>query len=123
MDVRDAMKAGKRTVVVPTGGVEPNGPWLALGKHNYVLQSNCDAIARKLGNALGAPIVKFVPEGAREQGQERRDRTINRRPATSRHAAGLSKPQAPSPGCVSTGSAPACTGRRPARRCSPPGPS
>jgi creatinine amidohydrolase/Fe(II)-dependent formamide hydrolase-like protein len=63
MDVRDAMKAGKRTVIVPTGGVEPNGPWLALGKHNYVLQSNCDAIARKLGNALCAPIVKFVPEG------------------------------------------------------------
>jgi len=63
MDVRDAMKAGKRTVIVPTGGVEPNGPWLALGKHNYVLQSNCAAIARKLGNALCAPIVKFVPEG------------------------------------------------------------
>jgi creatinine amidohydrolase/Fe(II)-dependent formamide hydrolase-like protein len=63
MDVRDAMKAGKRSVIVPTGGVEPNGPWLALGKHNYVLQSNCDAIARKLGNALCAPIVKFVPEG------------------------------------------------------------
>ena len=63
MDVRDAMKAGKRTVIVATGGVEPNGPWLALGKHNYVLQSNCAAIARKLGNALCAPIVKFVPEG------------------------------------------------------------
>jgi creatinine amidohydrolase/Fe(II)-dependent formamide hydrolase-like protein len=63
MDVRDAMKAGKRTIIVPTGGVEPNGPWLALGKHNYVLQSNCDAVARKLGNALCAPIVKFVPEG------------------------------------------------------------
>jgi creatinine amidohydrolase len=63
MDVRDAMKAGKRTVIVATGGIEPNGPWLALGKHNYVLQSNCEAIARKLGNALCAPIVKFVPEG------------------------------------------------------------
>jgi creatinine amidohydrolase len=63
MDVRDAMKAGKRIVIVPTGGVEPNGPWLALGKHNYVLQSNCETIARKLGNALCAPIVKFVPEG------------------------------------------------------------
>jgi len=63
MDVRDAMKAGKRTVIIATGGIEPNGPWLALGKHNYVLQSNCEAIARKLGNALCAPIVKFVPEG------------------------------------------------------------
>jgi creatinine amidohydrolase len=66
MDVRDALKAGKTTVIIPTGGVEPNGPWLATGKHNYVLQANCDAIARKMGNALCAPIVKFVPEGSIE---------------------------------------------------------
>ena len=64
MDVRDAMAAGKTTVIVPTGGFEPNGPWLALGKHNYVLQANCEAIARKLGNALCAPVIKLVPEGA-----------------------------------------------------------
>ena len=63
MDVRDAMAAGKTTVIVPTGGIEPNGPWLALGKHNYVLRANCDAIARALGNALCAPILPFVPEG------------------------------------------------------------
>ncbi len=63
MDVRDAMKAGKTSVIISTGGIEPNGPWLALGKHNYVLTANCDAIARKLGNALCAPIVKLVPEG------------------------------------------------------------
>ena len=66
MDVRDAMKAGKTTVIVSTGGIEPNGPWLALGKHNYVLKANCNAIARKLGNALCAPIVPFVPEGNHE---------------------------------------------------------
>jgi creatinine amidohydrolase/Fe(II)-dependent formamide hydrolase-like protein len=64
MDVRDAMAAGKTTVIIPTGGFEPNGPWLALGKHNYVLQANCEAIARKLGNALCAPVIKLVPEGA-----------------------------------------------------------
>jgi creatinine amidohydrolase/Fe(II)-dependent formamide hydrolase-like protein len=63
MDVRDALKAGKTTVIIATGGLEPNGPWLATGKHNYVLQTNCEAIARKLGNALCAPIIKFVPEG------------------------------------------------------------
>jgi len=60
------MKAGKTTAIIPTGGIEPNGPWLALGKHNYVLRSNCDAIARKLGNALCAPIISLVPEGGIE---------------------------------------------------------
>src|SRR5262245_44011289 len=63
MEVRDAMKAGKTTVIVPTGGVEQNGPYLATGKHNYVLKATCEAIARKLDNALVAPIVAFVPEG------------------------------------------------------------
>lgn len=63
MDVRDAMAAGKKTIIIPTGGVEPNGPWIALGKHNYVLRATCDAIARKLANALCAPILAFAPEG------------------------------------------------------------
>ena len=63
MDVRDAMRAGKTTAIIATGGIEPNGPWLVTGKHNYVNQSNCEAIARKLGNALCAPLVKFTPEG------------------------------------------------------------
>ena len=66
MDVRDAVKGGKTTVIIATGGMEPNGPWLATGKHNYVLRANCDAIARKLGDALCAPIVPFVPEGGHE---------------------------------------------------------
>ena len=63
MEVRDAMRAGKDTVIVATGGVEQNGPYLAAGKHNVVLRATADAIARKLGNALVAPIVGFVPEG------------------------------------------------------------
>lgn len=63
MDVRDAMKLGKKTIIIGTGGIEPNGPWLALGKHNYVLRANCEATARLLGDALCAPIVPFVPEG------------------------------------------------------------
>lgn len=63
MEVRDAMKVGKDTVIVPTGGVEQNGPYLVTGKHNYVLKATAEAIARKLGNALVAPTVPFVPEG------------------------------------------------------------
>ncbi len=63
MEVRDAMKAGKDTVIVATGGIEQNGPYLVAGKHQVVLRATTDAIARKLGNALVAPIVGFVPEG------------------------------------------------------------
>jgi len=63
MEVRDALKAGKTTVIVATGGVEQNGPYLATGKHNYVLQAMTEAIARKLANALVSPIIKLVPEG------------------------------------------------------------
>ncbi len=61
MDVRDAMKAGKTTVIVATGGIEPNGPWIRLGKHNWILTKNCEALARKI-DALCAPIVKFSRE-------------------------------------------------------------
>ena len=63
MEVRDAVAAGKTTVIVGTGGVEQNGPYVAGGKHNYVLQAVLPYIARSIGNTLIAPIVKFVPEG------------------------------------------------------------
>jgi creatinine amidohydrolase len=86
MDVRDAIQAGKTTVIIPTGGVEPNGPWLVTGKHNYVLQVNCDAIARRMGDALCAPIIKLVPEGAIEpaSGHMRSPGTISVRQETFR---------------------------------------
>ena len=63
MEVRDALADGMTTVIVGTGGVEQNGPYVAAGKHNFVLSATTEAIARELGNALVAPIVKFVPEG------------------------------------------------------------
>ncbi len=84
MDVRDALAGGSTTAIIPTGGVEPNGPWLATGKHNYVLEANCEAIARELGNALCAPVVKWVPEGALEpaSGHMRSPGTISVRQET-----------------------------------------
>jgi creatinine amidohydrolase/Fe(II)-dependent formamide hydrolase-like protein len=63
MEVRDAIRGGKTTAIIPTGGIEQNGPYTATGKHNFVLQATAEAIARRLGDALVAPIVKFVPEG------------------------------------------------------------
>ena len=67
MEVRDAIVAGKTTAIISTGGIEQNGPYVATGKHNYILQSACEWIARDLGNALCAPILKFVPEGNIEE--------------------------------------------------------
>lgn len=63
LEVRDGIRAGRTTIIVPTGGMEQNGPYLVTGKHNYVNRAGCEAIARKLGNALCAPNVPFVPEG------------------------------------------------------------
>jgi creatinine amidohydrolase len=66
MEIRDAVRAGTTTIIVGTGGVEQNGPYVAGGKHNYVLQTVLPLIAKAIGGALLAPIVKFVPEGSIE---------------------------------------------------------
>ena len=62
-ETRDAMKAGKTTVIVPTGGTEKNGYHMVLGKHNFVVTHNANLMARRLGNALVAPTIQYVPEG------------------------------------------------------------
>ena len=63
MEVRDRIAAGYTTAIIPTGGIEENGPYLATGKHNVIMRSLCPAIAADLGNALCAPVVAFVPQG------------------------------------------------------------
>jgi len=86
MEVRDALAEGKTTAIIPTGGIEDNGPYLATGKHNYVLQTACEEIARRLGDALCAPIVKLVPEGRIDEpsGHMRFPGTISLREETFR---------------------------------------
>lgn len=63
LEIRDALAEGRRTAIVSTGGIEQNGPYVAMGKHNYVLEGMCERIARSLGDALCTPIIKLVPEG------------------------------------------------------------
>jgi creatinine amidohydrolase/Fe(II)-dependent formamide hydrolase-like protein len=63
MEVRDAIAAGKTTIIIPTGGTEQNGPHIVLGKHNYLVKYKAGEIARHLGNALVAPVMAYVPEG------------------------------------------------------------
>lgn len=62
-EVRDALKAGKTTILFPTGGTEQNGPHMVLGKHNFIIKYSAEQIARRLGNALVAPVLAYVPEG------------------------------------------------------------
>lgn len=85
MEIRDLVQAGTTTIVIGTGGVEQNGPYVAGGKHNFVLQTVMPYIARAIGNTLLAPIVKFVPEGRIEPttaGHMRYAGTISLEPAT-----------------------------------------
>ena len=63
-EVSAALRSGKTTIIVPIGGTEQNGPHIALGKHNVRVKILAEKIARQLGNALVAPVVAYVPEGA-----------------------------------------------------------
>ena len=62
-EVRDAVRAGKTTIIIPAGGTEQNGPHMALGKHNARVKALSQDIARQLGDALVAPVIAYVPEG------------------------------------------------------------
>jgi len=62
-ETRDLVAAGKTTIIIPTGGTEQNGPHMAIGKHNVRVAANAEDIARRLGNALVAPVVAYTPEG------------------------------------------------------------
>ena len=63
VEVRSAVQAGYTTVIVPTGGIEQNGPQMILGKHDYIVSAAATRIAAELGHTLVAPVVSFVPQG------------------------------------------------------------
>ena len=62
-ELRDAMASGTTTVIIPIGGTEQSGPYMALGKHNARVKYLSDRIAQGSGNAVVAPVVAYVPEG------------------------------------------------------------
>lgn len=62
-EVRDGLRAGTTTVIIPVGGTEQNGPHMALGKHNVRAAALSASIAAKLGHTLVAPVLAYVPEG------------------------------------------------------------
>jgi creatinine amidohydrolase len=65
-ELRDAVRQGATTAIVPIGGTEQSGPALALGKHNVRVRILCGRIAQELGNTVVAPVIAYVPEGSIE---------------------------------------------------------
>ena len=61
MEVRDAIATGKTTVIIPTGSIEQNGPYSVNGKSEFIIGSDAEQIAKRLGNALVAPVVWMAP--------------------------------------------------------------
>ena len=61
LEIRDSLKAGKTTALILAGGMEENGPYLSMAKHNNVMRAMGESIARRLGNALCAPILTMEP--------------------------------------------------------------
>lgn len=64
VELRDEVQAGKTIAIVPIGGTEQNGPFMALGKHNVRVSVLARRIAERLGNAIVAPVIAYVPEGS-----------------------------------------------------------
>jgi creatinine amidohydrolase len=63
-ELQARIAAGTTTILVPIGGTEQNGPHMVLGKHNVRAHVLADEIAQRLGNAVVAPVIAYVPEGS-----------------------------------------------------------
>jgi creatinine amidohydrolase/Fe(II)-dependent formamide hydrolase-like protein len=64
-EIHDAIhKKGKTTVLIYNGGTEQRGPQAVLGGHTFMARRTAEAIARRLGNALVAPVLPFSPAGS-----------------------------------------------------------
>ncbi len=66
LEVRAALQAGYKTVLVPTGGIEQNGAHMILGKHDYIVGWAAHRVALGAGKTLVAPVISYVPEGSFE---------------------------------------------------------
>ena len=63
LEIAERVRAGTTTALVPIGGTEQNGAHMAVGKHNARVKVLAERIATRLGNALVAPVLAYVPEG------------------------------------------------------------
>ncbi len=63
-ELHDRVNNGTTTILIPIGGTEQNGPHMVLGKHNVRARFLAGRIAERLGNAIVAPVLAYVPEGS-----------------------------------------------------------
>jgi creatinine amidohydrolase len=63
-EIAAAMKGGKTTVLIYDGGTEQRGPHAVLGGHTLIARRASVDIARRLGNALVAPVLPFSIAGS-----------------------------------------------------------
>jgi creatinine amidohydrolase len=62
-ELRELIRAGTTTIIVPAGGTEQNGPHMTLGKHNARVHLLAGKIAAAVGHTVVAPVLAYVPEG------------------------------------------------------------
>lgn len=63
-ELKSRLQSGADTVLIPIGGTEQNGPHMVLGKHNVRVRVLAGRIAARLGRAVVAPVLAYVPEGS-----------------------------------------------------------
>jgi len=59
-EVTEKLHQGKTSVLIVAGGTEERGPHDVLGGHTFLSRYRSRAIAQRLGNALGAPVLPIA---------------------------------------------------------------
>src|SRR2546423_14144259 len=62
-ELQDQVHAGRRTIIVPIGGTEQNGPHMVLGKPNGRVKVLAEELALAPGGDLVAPVIVCVSYG------------------------------------------------------------
>ncbi len=63
MEVQSRLNSGNSIVIIPSGATQQEGPHMVTGAHDVIARYAAGEIAMKLGNALVAPVIAYVPSG------------------------------------------------------------
>lgn len=62
-EINQKLREGTSNIILPIGGTEQSGPFIAVGKHTERVSILSEKIAETVGHTLVAPPIAFVPEG------------------------------------------------------------